>query len=55
MNFKEALIKAQEIDEMLESIDTGSEKFKSVRLYVIAFISSSTTVKTKELANLLLK
>uniref|UniRef100_A0A158Q784 Amidase domain-containing protein n=1 Tax=Elaeophora elaphi TaxID=1147741 RepID=A0A158Q784_9BILA len=30
MDFKETLIKAQEIDEMLESLDTDSEKFKSL-------------------------
>ncbi|KAL3998174.1 Amidase family protein [Acanthocheilonema viteae] len=32
MNFKEALIKAQEIDDMLESLDTNSEKFKSLAI-----------------------
>ncbi|EJW76071.1 amidase, partial [Wuchereria bancrofti] len=30
MNFKDALIKAQEIDEMLGSLDTDSEDFKSL-------------------------
>lgn len=36
-NFKEALIKAQEIDELLSRLDVDDERFRNVYFYFVCF------------------